>query len=657
MATMANFFISKCGGLCIIILLLLLGGCGSSDDDDPLPIINNPPIADPGANQQVILNFGSVTLDGSGSSDPDNDLLTYLWEFLQLPTGSSAVLSNTDTEITGFTPDVVGTYRVQLTVSDSKLTDAALVDIDVAANQVPTANAGADLTTNRSELITLDGSGSSDPDGHPLTYTWTQLTNQCPDVTGGTGTLTGEQPSLTTPASVCTLVFDLRVDDGDGASFADRVYVFVLEDKNHALFVNDASGDDANAGSRAEPMKTVQAAINKADTEGNGADAYVAQATYSVGTVQLANRVSLYGGYNNSWERDPSLYTTALQGDATAINGSGDGNLSIDGFTITSVDAVNSYAIFLYGADQVRIAGNTITAGNAGNGSSGSNGINGLDGYPGGDGGIGSCDGASWGAGGSGGASPVGRTGGNGGRGGPQGDYDGFPGGTGVVGTAGGIGGFGGDPGLAGENGTTGADGTDGNHGTNATQLGLFLSTYYLILGGTSGTDGSHGNGGGGGGGGGGQGDTFVNPGAGNGGGGGGGGGGRGTAGSRGISGGGSFGLYLYAMTNTEVVDNVIIAGTGGTGGDGGRGGLGGLGGNRGLGATYCTAEIGAGGNGGYGGSGGYGGNGGAGAGGPSIGIVTIATTITDTRNAVTVADPASGGLPDGLPGLSERDY
>jgi len=72
-------------------------------------------------------------LDSSGSSDPDGDPITYSWSFTSVPNTSTVTLSGETTVTPSFVPDLLGTYVVQLTVTDDKgkISDADSVTITV----------------------------------------------------------------------------------------------------------------------------------------------------------------------------------------------------------------------------------------------------------------------------------------------------------------------------------------------------------------------------------------------------------------------------------------------------------------------------------------------------------------------------------------------
>lgn len=96
-----------------------------SDPNDPNSIPNNPPVANAGPDQTVEVGsgcMGTVTLNGSGSSDPDEDLLAYQWTWAD------------EGLATGINPAVIlplGLTTVTLTVSDSEFSDSHTVDINV----------------------------------------------------------------------------------------------------------------------------------------------------------------------------------------------------------------------------------------------------------------------------------------------------------------------------------------------------------------------------------------------------------------------------------------------------------------------------------------------------------------------------------------------
>ncbi|RLT41666.1 MAG: PKD domain-containing protein [Chloroflexi bacterium] len=149
-------------------------GLGSVQAQTAVTVTNAAPIADAGTAQSVVVST-TVTLDGSASSDPDGHTpLTYGWA----QTGGPVVtLSNSTAISPTFTaPDSAATLTFSLTVTDSfGLASVQVQTAVTVTNAAPIADAGTDQSVVVSATVTLDGSASSDPDGHtPLTYGWAQ---------------------------------------------------------------------------------------------------------------------------------------------------------------------------------------------------------------------------------------------------------------------------------------------------------------------------------------------------------------------------------------------------------------------------------------------------------------------------------------------------
>jgi hypothetical protein len=164
---------------------------------------------------------GAITLDGTSSRDPNNTSLTYSWRVVTQPSSSNPVLSNATTATPTFRADAAGLYTVALTVSDGSLTSAAdQLTITVATgNLPPLANAGPDQTVTTGQVVTLNGTVSSDPNGDPLTYNWCLRGRP----QGSTATLTGvntARPTFT-PDVAGSYVLCLTVNDGQSSSASD----------------------------------------------------------------------------------------------------------------------------------------------------------------------------------------------------------------------------------------------------------------------------------------------------------------------------------------------------------------------------------------------------------------------------------------------------
>jgi hypothetical protein len=187
------------------------------------------PEAIAGGPYEAVSSDGSnmtIILDGSGSSDPDGNIVNWLWEW---PGGS----------ITGETVEQdfpVGETFVTLTVTDNDgLTDQD--ETTVTVNQVPVADAGGPYEATADPTgfaeITLDGSGSTDEDGTIISWDWSW----------DGGSTSGETVDQDFPEGNTEVT--LTVTDDDGLTDTDLVIVMIEECPLMAPVANSGGPYDA----------------------------------------------------------------------------------------------------------------------------------------------------------------------------------------------------------------------------------------------------------------------------------------------------------------------------------------------------------------------------------------------------------------------------
>jgi peptidoglycan/xylan/chitin deacetylase (PgdA/CDA1 family)/PKD repeat protein len=245
-ATIVNptFMADKGGNYVLQLIVTDSHGAASTPASVTISTINSAPVANAGS-AQTVPKGAIVTLDGSKSSDPDGDTITYAWSFTSKPTGSTAALANGTTMHPTFTADVIGSYALQLIVTDQwgAVSTPATIMVSVS-NSAPVANAGPAQTVSVGATVTLDGSNSSDPDGDTITYAWT-FTSKPIGSTAILNNYTTMHPTFTADKAG-SYVVQLLVTDSHGA--ASTPASVTISTQNSAPVANAGSPQTVNLG-------------------------------------------------------------------------------------------------------------------------------------------------------------------------------------------------------------------------------------------------------------------------------------------------------------------------------------------------------------------------------------------------------------------------
>jgi len=201
---------------------------------------NQPPVANAGADQQLVLPVNSIIANGSASIDPNGNIKTYAWRQVSGP--GAATIVSPGAAISVISGLSAGTYIFTLTVTDAdgaSDVDSLNVVVKGALNSPPVADAGTNKTlTLPANSVQLDGSKSKDPDGTISSYVWSQLS----------GPSTASFTNANSPSAVASgliagqYVFELTVTDNKGATGKAQVKITVVDAANQPPIANAGSG-------------------------------------------------------------------------------------------------------------------------------------------------------------------------------------------------------------------------------------------------------------------------------------------------------------------------------------------------------------------------------------------------------------------------------
>ena len=252
--------------------------------------INRPPVADSGP-PQVVGEFGPssdyaptlVTLDGSASFDPDpDDSLSIGWT---QSSGPAVTLSGKTTLRPTFTAPSVNAstvlgFQIVLIDKGGHLVIGAPTTVRVdPVNRPPVAVPGAPFAIPDRTVGQLDGSGSNDPDGDPVSCAWAQISGPAVVLTDPAA----KRPFFTAPdvTETTVLVFSLVVTDSGDLSSPSHTVEVTIEDQGPTTPPQSGGGGGCNSagglggsgllllgvlGSALLPRRRPQATRNSGDT-------------------------------------------------------------------------------------------------------------------------------------------------------------------------------------------------------------------------------------------------------------------------------------------------------------------------------------------------------------------------------------------------------
>ena len=193
--------------------------------------VNILPVANAGNDFTISSVVGTASLNGSGSTDADGNLVRYSWKQISGPVAGnilSPITTNGLTSVSGLTTP--GTYQYELKVVDNRAGLASdLVTITVSSsisggNIAPVARTKADYTiTLPTNSATLAGSDSYDSDGSIVSVNWSKISGPAQFTISNIAAVNTTATDLVQG----TYNFKLTVTDNYGATGSDTIAITV----------------------------------------------------------------------------------------------------------------------------------------------------------------------------------------------------------------------------------------------------------------------------------------------------------------------------------------------------------------------------------------------------------------------------------------------
>ncbi len=317
--------------------LAVTNGSGATGADSVNVVVTagSAPTSNAGTNQTV--NGGdTVTLDGSASSDPNGDTLTFDWS---QTAGTSVTLSDSDTDSPSFTaPNENTTLTFELTVSDGSESATDSVDVVVQSQTTPQlfiANFVGNTVTSYLNPSTVNGNIAPDTN---LSGAQTQLTAPSDIAVTGDNTLIATNfnaNSVTSYEDAPNTNGNLTPDGNvqGAATLLDEPTTLTIKTSDDLLFVANTGSDVIN----------VYAGASTSGFNGNLAP------TRTITSTDIDNPFGInFGGADDLYVANNGNATVSVFANASSINGTVSATRIINSPVFSGADL---YDVFVDGND------------------------------------------------------------------------------------------------------------------------------------------------------------------------------------------------------------------------------------------------------------------------------------------------------------------